>query len=184
MQIVYNDVGKEICLRNYADTIVLDRTGQDTPIMAAIRFGGYPEQVKGMSDALYGGGEFSIEYNGSTLRMQSAVKQYRREYAYDGLYAEATLLIQDELLQADDADSTGAKNTISNENDNTNGIPSNDTTSIKSKPRKCYIYCEPDKPNQLFAEIDAKTAVPMMPDFQDYVLSELQDRNILQKLEL
>ena len=179
MQVEYRDVDKEIYLRNYADTIVLDNSGRGL-IMAAIRFGGYPEQVKAMSDAIYGGGTCHVELDGKDVSVRCAVKQYRREYVYDGLYAEATLLIQDEQSQADDAQEKSGSDDAQNNDANT----SDASKPASSKPRKCYIFCEQDNLDQLFHEIDTKTAVPMIPAFRDYVLTELQNRNILCKLRM
>ena len=176
MQVTYSDTGNGISLRNYADTIVLDEIESGSPIMAAIRFGGYPEQVKAMSDAIYGGGVFYLDLDGKEYSIHSAVKQYRREYAYDGLYAEATLLIQDDLPQADSADDVNGADDADDAAKTKEGEP--------SKPRKCYIFSEPNNLDQLFNEIDAKTAVPMIPAFRDYVLAELQNHKILRKLKM
>ena len=56
--IIYHDRDKSILLKCYADTIVhLKENNKRT--LAAIRFGGYPEQVNGMCDAMRGG--ISIE---------------------------------------------------------------------------------------------------------------------------
>ena len=52
--LTYYDPGKEVRLTVYADTIILDPIGADS-IISAVRFGGYPEMVKAMSDAIYGG---------------------------------------------------------------------------------------------------------------------------------
>ena len=40
-------------------------------------------------------------------------------------------------------------------------------------PRKCYIFCPPGDRASLFAEVDRKTAAPLIPEFQDYVLDSL-----------
>ena len=37
---------------------------------------------------------------------------------------------------------------------------------------------------ELFDAVDQKTAVPMIPEYQDYVLTELQKRNILRPLQV
>ena len=80
---------------------------------------------------------------------------------------------QDDLPQSDGTDSTDdADDTIEKKG------------GEKPKPRKCYIFCEPNNPDQLFNEIDTKTAVPMIPAFRDYVLAELQERKILRKLKM
>jgi hypothetical protein len=71
-----------------------------------------------------------------------------------GIYAEATLIIRDE------------------------------EQSDEGQPHKCYIFCEQGNSDRLFEEIDKKTSVPLIPAFRDYVLSELQNRGILQPLKV
>ena len=88
MKIEYLDFKSETHLEAYADTVVLEREG-NTQYIAAIRFGGYPESVKGMSEVIYGGGTVTIEANGTFLTVYSRVKQYRKEFSHDGIYAEA-----------------------------------------------------------------------------------------------
>ena len=157
MKIEYLDLKSETRLEAYADTVVLEKEGNASYI-AAIRFGGYPESVKGMSEAIYGGGTVTIEVNGNLLTAYSRVKQYRKVFSHDGIYAEATLLICDEE-------------------------PSTDIEE-KAKPHKCYIFCEQNNPDRLFEELDKKTGVPLIPDFKEYVLLELQRRNILKPLQV
>ena len=52
--ISYRDADNGISLKCYADTIVYLRENNKR-ILTAVRFGGYPEQVRGMSDAINGG---------------------------------------------------------------------------------------------------------------------------------
>lgn len=161
MKIEHLDLKSETRLEAYADTIVLEKEG-NVNYIAAIRFGGYPESVKGMSEAIYGGGTITIEDNGNFLTAYSRVKQYRKEFSHDGIYAEATLLICDEEQSADTE-----KNLTQN-----------------CKPRKCYLFCERNNPDRLFEELDKKTGVPLIPDFKEYVLLELQKRSILKPLQV
>ena len=53
----YRDSGNVIHLTCYADTLVYTKSDSNTGWLIGIRIGGYPEQVRGMSDAIYGGGE-------------------------------------------------------------------------------------------------------------------------------
>ena len=161
MKIDYLDLKSETRLEAYADTIVLEKEG-NTNYIAAIRFGGYPESVKGMSEAIYGGGTITVEENGNFLTAYSRVKQYRKEFSHDGIYAEATLLIRDEEETAE----------------------SEEKSSQNGKPRKCYLFCEHNNPDRLFEELDQKTSVPLIPEFKEYVLSELQKRGILKPLHV
>lgn len=159
MKMIYYDPKAEVRLETYADTVVIEKEGNSS-CLAAIRFGGYPESAKGMSEAIYGGGSVSIEIDGQHTTVYSRVKQYRKEFSHDGIYAEATLIIQDEEPH------TG--------NDEDDG----------SKPRKCYLFCEQSDSSRLFEELDKKTSVPLIPEFKDYVLGELQERGTLKQLQV
>lgn len=55
IELSYFDPKLSVRLTAYADTIVLENTGGVSTIVA-IRFGGYPEMVRAMWDAIYGGG--------------------------------------------------------------------------------------------------------------------------------
>lgn len=161
MRIDYLDLKSETRLEAYADTIVIEKEG-NTNYLVAIRFGGYPESVKGMSEAIYGGGTVTVESNGNFLTVYSRVKQYRKELSHDGIYAEATLLIRDEEEIAE----------------------SEEKSTQNRKPRKCYLFCEHNNPDRLFEELDKKTGVPLIPEFKEYALLELQKRGILKPLQV
>ena len=88
MKIEYLDLKSETRLETYADTVVLEKE-DNAQYIAAIRFGGYPKSVKGMSGAIYGGGTITIEASGTFHTVYSRVKQYRKEFSHDGIYAEA-----------------------------------------------------------------------------------------------
>ena len=170
--ISYHDTKKVIKLTTYADTIILEPDGKDKAKarkLAGIRMGGYPESVRAMADAIYGGGTITITLpDEREISVLSLSKRYSREFRYDGTYAEVVMLVQDETEQA---------KTVEVEDED---------KSIKEKqaPRSSYIYCEPGDCDGLFREIDRITSAPLIPAFQDYVLSELQDRGILRKLEV
>lgn len=59
MKVTYYDEKNSIRLTGYADTVVWDEKGKAT--LAALRFGGYPEEVRGLADAIYGGITIEIE---------------------------------------------------------------------------------------------------------------------------
>ena len=183
MRVNYYDSKAEVGLECYSDTVVIEKEGNINYI-AAIRLGGYPESVKGMSDAVFGGGSVTIEIEGKSRTLSSRVKRYRREYSHDGLYAEAVLRILDEDQQqinngdgddSDDSDRDHSYEESAGEN--------NDGQSV-SAPRKCYIFCGAENKEQLFEEVDKKTSIPLISAFQEYVLTELQRREILKPLQV
>ena len=69
--LTYFDPGKSVRLTVYADTIILDRNGEDS-VISAVRFGGYPEMVKAMSDAIYGGATIEMPFNGKTRQLKKS----------------------------------------------------------------------------------------------------------------
>ena len=54
IELGYYDPSAKIRLSAYADTVVLDPDKKGS-VICAIRFGGYPEMVRAMADAIYGG---------------------------------------------------------------------------------------------------------------------------------
>lgn len=161
--ISYYNPSQEVRLTAYADTIVYE-PNRGAPILRAIRFGGYPEMVRAMADAIYAGANLDARIGEQSLRLSAVVKGYERQLTHDGVYAEATLLAKDdgreEQREANEEEGEGAR------------------------PRKCMIFCPAGDRERLFEEVDRKTAVPLIPAFRDYVLKELESRGILQKLKV
>lgn len=89
IELSYFDPKSKVRLTAYADTIMVDR---DNSTITAIRFGGYPEMVRAMSDAIYGGGTIEAVQNETKRDLKSAPKGYRRQLTHDGVYASATLI--------------------------------------------------------------------------------------------
>ena len=61
MKLTYCDPKNGICLTGYADVVVWDSASGQSPALAALRFGGCPEVVCGLADAIYGGAAIEIE---------------------------------------------------------------------------------------------------------------------------
>lgn len=180
MKVTYYDSQNAIRLLCYADTVVWDT--KPKPTLIALRFGGYPERVQGLADAIYGGATIEIEDSKETLSLQTLTRQYRREFSHDGVYAEATLIAEDDGQS-------------SKRSDDKKDEPKQETSQAKAEeydeqikqdlpPRNTYIFCTPQDRWELFDAVDQKTAVPMIPEYQDYVLTELQTRNILRPLQV
>ena len=89
IELSYYDPKAQIRLTAYADTIVLDHDEKGAMI-SAIRFGGYPEVVRALADAIYGGATIEASQNGTIHRLQSILRGYRRQISHDGPYAAAT----------------------------------------------------------------------------------------------
>ncbi len=163
-KVTYEDKKGGLRLDCYADTIVFDPAGGKCPQLVAIRFGGEPEKVRGLADAIYGGGTVEMEPD---LKLDTSLKQYKRQLSHDGIYAEATLFLRDSEPETAEQEKAPQKQ-----------------TRLEGPPRKCYIFCPQGDMDRLFAEIDRRTGVPLIPEFRDYLLAELQARGILRKLEV
>ena len=165
----YYNPSQEVRLSAYADTIVYEQESPSRKILRAIRFGGYPEMVRGLADAIYAGAVLDARVGDTPLRLEGQVKRYRRQVTHDGVYAEATLLAIDDEQETK---ATGKENEDEGQE------------KLDLPPRKCIIFCPENDRDRLFEEVDRKTAVPLIPEFRDYVLAELERRGILKKLQV
>lgn len=160
--ISYRDSTKGISLQCYADTIVhLKENNKRT--LVAIRFGGYPEPVRGMSDAMYGGISVEAEIEQYRVIIDTDKKRYRRKLSHDGVYAEAMLIALD---------------------DEKNDAAEEEVKGKESIRQKKYIFCKENDRDALFKEIDEKVSVPLIPEFKDYIIDTLIERKILIPLEV
>lgn len=177
MELTYFDPNRGVRLGAYADTIILDSSESDN-IISAIRFGGYPEMVHGMSDAIYGGASIEVIQGNTQIVLKSRPKGYRRQQSHDGPYATATLMASDDMQSADSLeDSSDPKEDSAQEK-------AADKPDREKQPRKCYIFCPAGDRDRLFEELDRKTAAPLIPEFRDCVLDALIDRGELRPLKV
>lgn len=164
-QITYSDADQGLRLSCYADTFVYHKASGSERNLVAMRFGGYPEQVKAMADVLRKGAgvEAVIENHSIILRAQH--NAYKRSVTHDGIYAEGTMLaLDDESGEMEEDEQMEVENP-------------------KAK-RKMYIFCDEGDTNSLYAELDKKTSIPLIPEFKDYILEECFKQKILVQLEV
>lgn len=98
IELGYYDPSAKIRLSAYADTVVLDPDKKGS-VICAIRFGGYPEMVRAMADAIYGGATIEATQNDMVRKLQSKLKGYQRQITHDGVYAVATLMAADDAQE-------------------------------------------------------------------------------------
>nr|WP_325212952.1 helicase-related protein [uncultured Oscillibacter sp.] len=177
IELTYYDPKSDVRLTAYADTIILDTDGKDK-IISAVRFGGYPEMVRAMSDAIYGGAAIEAVQGETSLSLKSRPKGYQRQLSHDGVYATATLMAGDDIHSADEQGDS--------EDSEEAGESAKATEKLEAQkqPRKCYIFCPAGDRDRLFEELDRKTAAPLIPAFRDYVLDALIDQGSLHPLEV
>ena len=124
--------------------------------------------VRAMSDAIYAGATLETEFAGEPAMLACEPKKYECHLSHDGIYAEAT------ILSLDDADETRS----------TNEEEMGRQTNVELPPRKCILFCPAGDRQALFEALDRKTSVPLIPEFQDYVLDELRRRRWLKPLRV
>ena len=107
IELSYYEPAAQVRLSAYADTVVLDHNSKGG-IISAVRFGGYPEMVRAMSDAIYGGATIEATQNSTTRMLQSNVKGYQRQMSHDGVYAVATLMASDDAQTDNDSTNDGS----------------------------------------------------------------------------
>lgn len=161
MQISYTDSGLKLCC--YADTIVYKQK-EDRCTLAAIRFGGYPEQVRALSDAIGGGATLDVDFGTEICKMDTLKQRYAKQITQGEIYAEATIYITDREEQE--------KQQLDDEKQ----------TKIETPEKTSYIFCESSDKKALFDEIDKRAAVPLIPEFTDYLLESLERKGILNRL--
>ncbi len=59
------------------------------------------------------------------------------------------------------------------------GEDEKEATQVAVK-KNLYFFC--NNQEELYAELDRKLAVPLIPEFRDYMLTQLQTSGILEKL--
>ncbi len=164
VKVIYQDTGRGISLECYTDTVVYQTAKGGDKTLIAIRLGGYPEQVRGMSDAIYGGGSVRLEQDERIqFQMATLPKGYDRTLSMDGTYAEATLFPQD------DPEITAA------EEEGQEQLPTQ---------RSCYLFTPVGDRDRLLEEIDRRTGVPLIPEFRDYFLNTLIQKEVLVPLKV
>ena len=164
-RITYSDADQGLRLCCYADTFVYHKASGSERNLVAMRFGGYPEQVKAIADTLRKGAgvEAVIENHNIILRAQH--NAYKRSVTHDGIYAEGTMLaLDDESGEMEEDEQMEVENP-------------------KAK-RKMYIFCDEGDTDSLYAELDKKTSIPLIPEFKDYILEECFKQKILVQLEV
>ena len=87
MPVVYYNPAHVTRLTAYADTVVMERVGNEA-FLRGIRFGGYPESVQAISDAIYAGARIDVTINGKQYSLKSESKRYDRQVNRDGVYTD------------------------------------------------------------------------------------------------
>lgn len=170
--ITYYSAKDQIRLNCYADTLVYRKYNKNKCGLVAMRFGGYPEHVRGMSDAMRGDIKIQADIETYHIILNVEHKKFKHSVSHDGIYAEGM------VMALDDERNDSPNNETPESGDET------EKDKKKSVKRKMYIFCEEGDTDALFAEVDKKISIPLIPQFKDYVLNEFLGRGILIPLEV
>ena len=162
MEVRYQDSAQGIMLTGYADTAIADPQYR----LVGIRFGGYPEMVQGMSAAICGGATVTVSAEEQTYVLSAERGRYRKTLTREGAYTVATILWDDK-----------SRNTMENKNEE--DADESEKRNEGSQTREAYLLCAAGDQDALFHEIDRVSTIPMISQFADYLIAELQARNIL-----
>ena len=123
--------------------------------LVAIRFGGYPETVLAMSDALFSGSKIALRLpkEKNETELTSFGGRYSRRLKAGDTASECVLKLNDDEKKEKD-----------------------------ENPRDLYIFCKDE--SGLFTELDSKLSVPLIPEWEEYFIRELKDRKILKRLNV
>ena len=163
--ITYFDQENSIRLECFADTFVYHKASGSERNLVAMRFGGYPEHVRAMADVLRKGAGIETVIENHKIILHAKHEAYKRSITHDGNYAEGTMLALDD------------------ENGEMTDDEEMEVENPKAK-RKMYIFCDEGDTDSLYAELDKKTSIPLIPEFKDYILDECFKRGILVQLEV
>ena len=139
LPVSYYDFEDGIQLNCFADTVVYHESNSSKTLVS-IRFGGYPEQVRGMTDAIYGGGFLQTEIDNRETGFSTVQKQYQKFLSHDGIYAESMMVLNDDQ----------AIDTTDNDSDE------KQENCKKAELKRQFIFCERDNKQALFDEIEKK----------------------------
>lgn len=157
-RVSYRDSDREIHVSGYADMLVYD---ENSHFLVAMRYGGYPEAVRALADAIGSGGTIDVELEEDSFQLYTTPKFYEKQLKKDSIYTECLIKRKDD------------QNT-----------KSTDAHELPSGKRQQYIFTSRNDLEQLYNEIDRKTSVPMIPEFREFILEELQRRGCLERLSI
>ena len=167
MEVRYQDEAQKISLTGYADTLIMDRQ-QDK--LVGIRVGGYSEVVSGLAAAICGGGTVTVSAPDGSLLCTAERGRYCKTMSREGAYAVATILWDQNVARKT---GTGKEEHENEKEDDENRKKSS------SQPQEYYLLCAAGDRDALYREIDRASTIPMIPQFADYLIDELQARGIL-----
>ena len=165
MKAIYSDPAQTITLTAWADTVAVDPRDN---LLIAVRLGGYPEVTAGLVNAVSGGGTLSVQLDGETLVCTPQQGRYSKEVSRDGTYAVAALLWDNQSARKQG----GGKQTEETEEQK-------EKTDKAQEARVYYLACPVRDKTALYHEIDKVSTIPMLPEFRDYMINELQARDMM-----
>ena len=173
-QVNYYNSEKGIGLTVYADTVVID---QKTNQLVLLHFAGYPETVKAMADAIYGGGTVSIKISkNNCFDVYSVPKGFTKKIKKDGIYTECRLERLDDDQKKED--------TENRKKDNDNEENDNKENSVDNGIMRSFLFIKDGSFDKLYRKIDLKSSTPMIEGYKEYIINEMLAKNSLYPLKV
>ena len=167
MKAIYSDPAQTITLTAWADTVAVDPRDN---LLIAVRLGGYPEVTAGLVNAVSGGGTLSVQLDGETLVCTPQQGRYSKAVSRDGTYAVAALLWDNQSAR---------KQGEKQQTEEMEGKEQKEKTDKAQEARVYYLACPVRDKTALYHEIDKVSTIPMLPEFRDYMINELQARDMM-----
>lgn len=146
---------KKTTITVYADLFVCAGN-----IVCAARYAGEPEQVQAMTACMGAGATICCDGK-DDFKCKSNQEHYKNVMR-NGKYAEGLYYVKDDPISTRSLQEQGEEKQQS-----------------ESK-RNIYLFCS--QKEDLFEELNRKVAVPMLPEFQEYILSELAQQGLLHEM--
>ena len=101
-RVSYRDSDRDIHVSGYADMLVFDETSH---LLVAMRYGGYPEAVRALADAIGSGGTIDVELEEDSFKLYTTPKFYEKQLKKDSIYTECLIKRKDDqnTKSADDS---------------------------------------------------------------------------------
>ena len=171
-KVTCQSVKSKFFLSAYASTIVYapisrNENGPVKGRLIAIHFGGEPSTVQALCTLIIGGTALQADTPDGSLELIPQKAKYQKTFTGSNGYAEALISLEKEekIEREEKKDARGESYFV---------------THIKE--RRFYLYTPIGDDDRLFQMIDKRSNMPLLPEFQDYLLDEARLRGILTPL--
>ena len=168
-KITCQSIKSGLFLSAYASTIVYDplpknENGTEKGSLIALHFGGEPSTVQALCTLLMSGMALQADTPGGPLELIPQKAKYQKSLAGSNGYAEVLLSLEkvEKIEREEKKDEQGGSYFVT-----------------RIKERRFYLYTPTGDGDRLFQLVDRHSNIPLLPEFQKYLLDEAHRRGIL-----